>query len=149
MQDLDKQASRADPASRAAAVPRGMAVPSGFVRGVAAVLGIVTVALGVWAMLSPSSFYDVVATFPPYNRHLLHDVGAFQIGIGAALLLALRWRDALVTALGAYAIGTFAHAVAHLVDRSLGGRALDAPSIAALAVLSVLALVSIQRSRAA
>lgn len=63
------------------------------------VLGLQFVVLGVWAFFGPVSFYDNVATFEPYNLHLLHDVGAFQLGIGAAVLAALRWRDGLLTAL--------------------------------------------------
>lgn len=29
---------------------------------------------GVWAFAAPRSFYEVIATFPPYNVHFLHDV---------------------------------------------------------------------------
>lgn len=61
--------------------------------------GLFFLAPGIWAFAAPHSFYDQVATFPPYNRHLLHDIGAFQIGIGVALLLALRWSDAPFAAL--------------------------------------------------
>jgi hypothetical protein len=32
-----------------------------------------------------------VATYPPFNEHLLHDIGAFNLGLGATLLLALAW----------------------------------------------------------
>jgi NAD(P)H-binding len=40
---------------------------------------------GVWALFAPHLFFAVIATYPPYNRHLFHDVGAFQLGIAAAL----------------------------------------------------------------
>jgi hypothetical protein len=36
---------------------------------------------------------------PPYNEHLIHDAGAFQLGIGVAVLAALWWPDGLVAAL--------------------------------------------------
>jgi hypothetical protein len=38
----------------------------------------------VWGVgvVFPHSFYDNVATFEPYNRHFLHDIGAFTIGLG-------------------------------------------------------------------
>src|SRR5215212_9317849 len=42
--------------------------------------GLFMLALGIWAFFAPASFADFIAF--PYNRHLLHDVGAFQIGIG-------------------------------------------------------------------
>ena len=37
---------------------------------------------GLWAFLAPQSFFNQLATFPPYNEHLLHDIGAFSIGLG-------------------------------------------------------------------
>ena len=48
--------------------------------------GLFMLAFGIWAFFAPVSFADFVAF--PYNGHLLHDVGAFQIGIGATVLLA-------------------------------------------------------------
>ena len=44
--------------------------------------GLFMLALGIWAFFAPASFADFAAF--PYNRHLLHDVGAFQIGLGVA-----------------------------------------------------------------
>ena len=57
-------------------------------RVVAIVSGIEFVALGVWAMADPHSFFEAVARFEPYNQHFLQDVGAFQVGLGVVLLLA-------------------------------------------------------------
>ncbi len=91
--------------------------------------------LGVWAFAAPHSFYDQIASFPPYNRHLLHDAGAFQIGIGAALLLALLTNDALFVALAAAGIGSAVHAASHVIDHDLGGKDTDAPLLALLALL--------------
>jgi hypothetical protein len=51
--------------------------------------GLFMLVLGIWAFFAPASFAEIVAF--PYNRHLLHDVGAFQIGIGTTMLLALMW----------------------------------------------------------
>jgi hypothetical protein len=39
-------------------------------------------------MVGTDSFFNTVAAFEVYNQHLLMDIGAFQIGLGAALLLA-------------------------------------------------------------
>ncbi len=59
--------------------------------------GVFTLVLGVWAMVAPHSFFDNIGHFEPYNRHFVHDVGAFQIGLGAAAIFALIWRgDALL-----------------------------------------------------
>lgn len=107
-------------------------------RTVAALAGALTAALGVWAMVAPRSFYEVVATYPPYNEHLLHDVGAFQLGLGAVLLLGAWLSDGLTVALAGGGAGTAAHAWAHFVDLGEGGNpwdpwALSAPAIALLA----------------
>ena len=69
---------------------------------VAALLcGATMLGLGLWALFWPVSFAAWV-DFPPYNEHLLHDVGAFQIGIGVTLLLAAVVRDALTVALAGF-----------------------------------------------
>jgi hypothetical protein len=115
-------------------------------RVVAFIAGTFFVAVGTWAFFDPRSFYEQVATFPPYNLHLLHDVGAFQIGIGAALMLALVWKDALSVALGGAAVGGVMHAIAHFLDQDLGGRDSDPWLIAVLAGVLLLGLVA-QRQR--
>lgn len=101
--------------------------------------GILTVATGLWALAAPQSFYDAAATFPPYNRHLLHDIGAFLVGLGAALLLGLRLRSALAVALVANAIGAVLHAVSHIVDRDLGGKSSDPIVFTVVAIALVIA----------
>lgn len=107
-----------------------------------AAMGAVFLALGLWAFVDPASFYARVAPFPPYHRHFLHDAGAFQIGLGATLLLALRWRDALFVAALGTGLGAALHLLSHLIDRDLGGRpAVDLPGLALLAgLLGVAAL---------
>lgn len=80
---------------------------------------------GVWAFIDPESFYDEIATFPPYNEHFIHDFGGFQIGFGVTLLLALRVRDAAFVALTGVGVGAALHAVAHVLDYDDGGKSSD------------------------
>ena len=94
---------------------------------------------GIWAFAGPHSFYDQFATFPPYNRHLLHDIGAFQIGVGAALLAALRWSDARFVALLGAAAGATVHLISHIVDHDLGGNDSDVFVFGAVAVILIIA----------
>ena len=54
-----------------------------FARYVAVAAGLFLVVFGAWAFFGPKSFFDQIATFQPYNEHLIHDIGAFQIGLGA------------------------------------------------------------------
>jgi hypothetical protein len=85
---------------------------------------------GLWAMVAPESFFDVAATFEPFNAHLLRDVGAFMVGLGAVLLLAAARPtvEALAVTLCGVGIGAVAHTVSHVVDRDHGGTpAVDIP----------------------
>ena len=101
---------------------------------------------GAWALLWPRNFYEVVAEFPPFNLHLFHDAGAFQLGIGAALLAGLFSRDGLFVALLGGAVGAVAHAASHIVDRNLGGNPSDPWTLSLLAVLLVVAAVLRRRT---
>jgi hypothetical protein len=96
-------------------------------------------ALGAWAFLAPESFARFI-DYPPYNRHLIHDAGAFQLGIGATVLLALWWSDALVVALTGFAVASGLHTVSHWTDRNLGGHGSDVPSLGLLTVVALIAI---------
>lgn len=85
--------------------------------------GLFMLSLGIWAFFTPASFADFVAF--PYNRHLLHDVGAFQIGIGTTMLLALMWTDGVMVVLAGYVVGSGFHLVSHILDRDIGGHSYD------------------------
>ena len=105
-------------------------------------VGASLVAPGLWAMADPQSFFERVALFEPYNQHLLQDVGAFQIGLGAVLILAalLPSLDALTVALVGVGIGGALHAVSHVIGIDLGGRpAVDIPVFGGLAVVLLVA----------
>ena len=104
------------------------------------VLGGATTAAGVWALGWPETFSDAVA-FPPH-RHFVHDVGAFQLGIGATLALAAIWADAAATALAGYAVGAAAHTVTHMVDADLGGAAWQTSAIGLSTALAAAAFVA-------
>jgi hypothetical protein len=95
--------------------------------------------LGAWAFLGPESFSRFI-DYAPYNRHLIHDAGAFQAGIGVSVLLALWWRDGLLVALTGFAVASGLHTLSHAIDGQLGGHASDVPS---LGLLTVVALVAI------
>lgn len=91
---------------------------------------------GLWSFLDPRSFFEQLAHFEPYNVHFLHDVGAFQVGIGATLAIAL-WRrtDAIFAALGGAGVGAAFHVAAHIRDHDLGGSVRDTMGLAVVAAL--------------
>ena len=94
-----------------------------FARVVAGLGAVFFVVSGLWAMIDPRSFFDAVATFDPYNQHLIQDIGAFQIGLGAVLVLAVAFEraGALPVGLVGVGLGSAAHVVSHAVGTDLGG----------------------------
>ena len=103
---------------------------------------------GVWAFFAPRSFYDTLATFPPYNLHFLHDIGAFSLGLGAVLVVVLTmpgW-SALRAGLTGVAIGATAHFVSHVVDYDLKPSPADIAFFGATAAITWFAAFAIDRT---
>jgi hypothetical protein len=111
-------------------------------RAIGVLGGISFLATGLWAMAGPESFFETLATFEPYNQHFIQDIGAFQIGLGAVLLLAAipTRADALAVGLIGIGIGSAAHTVSHVVGRDLGGT--PERDIPLLALMSLLLLAA-------
>lgn len=96
--------------------------------------GLFTLLAGICALAWPAGLTEV-----PFSRA----AGAFQVGLGVGLLLALVWRDGLATVLAAFLVANTAHAYTeaagpHVGD--VGGRHVFAWSLGALSVLVALAL---------
>ena len=100
--------------------------------------GLASIAVGVWTLAAPGSFAEFVDF--PAHEHFLHDIGAFQLGIAATMLLALIWSDALATALAGFWVGNTVHAVSHFADLDLGGTAAQAWALAVASVAIAIAL---------
>jgi hypothetical protein len=113
-------------------------------RAIALVGGLILAATGTWAFFGARSFYDTVATFPPYNEHFIHDIGAFTLGLGAVLMLAAVWADALLVVLAGNAVGASFHAASHVLDADVTGA--GTPILTVVFAL-VLALAAIWRWR--
>lgn len=122
----------------------------GFEVTVALLVGAATAVAGVWCLAAPHSFARFVGFPVPAGHghgtggaaaaeHFLHDVGAFQLGLAAALLLACVWYDALLTALAGFAVAGFAHTANHLADLELGGAGWQIPLIAVAALAAAAA----------
>jgi hypothetical protein len=125
-----------------AGVEAGAEASWGYPRIVAVAAGAFLAIGGLWGLVGPESFYETAAEFPPYNQHFIQDIGAFQIGLGAVLLLAgLRpVTDGLAVALLGVGIGSAAHVVSHAIGHDLGGTpAVDIPFFSVLTVLLVTA----------
>lgn len=97
-------------------------------------------ALGIWALGWPRSFAKA-ADFP-YDEHFVRDAGAFQLGLGVGLLIALIWRDSLTTALAGFVVANTLHAVNHAFDRDAGGHGFDGWLLGLVSVVVLAALVA-------
>jgi hypothetical protein len=69
----------------------------------------------------PQWFYNTLATFPPFNRHFMGDVGAFGLGIAALLFCAALEPKAHAWALCCAALIGFTHGANHVFDCVLSG----------------------------
>lgn len=105
------------------------------------ILGLQGIVFGVWAFFWPQNFFDNIVLFDPYNVHLVHDIGAFLVGLSSSLLAALWWSDGLFVALAGGTVGAVFHEWSHIIDRDLGGRGSDPWALGVLALLFVVALV--------
>jgi PPOX class probable F420-dependent enzyme len=109
-----------------------------YVAAVTGLLGLGMLGAGAWSWTDPHSFAEFAAF--PVHVHFLHDLGAFMLGIGVMLMLALVWRDALATVLTGFLIANTIHAINHGMDLDLGGRAVDAWALAIASVASAIAV---------
>lgn len=106
---------------------------------VTAVVGAATVGIGIWCLIDPTSFAHAVGFGA--HQHFLHDVGAFQLGLGLTLLLALIWADALATALVGFIVANTVHTVNHVMDLDLGGSVTQAWLLGAISVALIVAFM--------
>ncbi len=120
-----------------------------FAKIVAAVAAVFYLTFGIWAFAAPESFAGNIANFPPYSRHLVHDLGVFGTALGVAAAAGLLLSDALATALAAVAAGSLMHGVSHIMDQGLGGRPSDPWTVSLFGVVTLLAFLAAVTTRGA
>lgn len=120
-----------------------------FAKAVAGLAAVFYLASGIWAFAAPESFAENIADFPPYNRHLVHDLGVFGTALGVAAAAGLLLSDALTAMLAAVAAGSLLHGVSHIVDRGLGGQPSDPWTVSLLGVVTLLAFLAAVTTRGA
>jgi hypothetical protein len=87
------------------------------VRGGLLLLAVIETVLGLWTVLLPKSFYDVVPGVDalPFNEHLMRDFGAASLGLALVIWVAFfrseLWLARL--AFGAYLLFAVPHLVYH------------------------------------
>jgi hypothetical protein len=102
------------------------AVQTGRIRGGLALLCVGELSVGVWALFVPVSFYEDfplpgrgwVSALGPYNEHLVRDVGALNLALGALLAFAalLLDRRLVQVSLVVYLVYAVPHFLFHLTQ---------------------------------
>lgn len=81
------------------------------------VLTLTEVGTGAWQLFFPQAFYDLrwVSLLPPFNEHLMRDVGALTLATAVVLAAAtvVMERRLVVTALAAYLTFSVPHTIFH------------------------------------
>ncbi|MEE9414972.1 MAG: hypothetical protein V3V01_06795 [Acidimicrobiales bacterium] len=96
---------------------------------------IISLQIGVWALLAPRSFYDRFPDFGkgwasvdgPYNEHLIRDVGALNLALAVVLVFAAvkLTRQLVILA----ALATLAWGVPHLIYHLFNTEGLDSSEV--------------------
>src|SRR5437763_4398842 len=131
-----------------------VSVPAMAVRLTLLILGVTQIALALWMVVDPGSFFTHVGGFGVRNDHYLRDVATFEMALGVVALIAVRRPSWQLPVLTFAALQFTLHALNHVRDAgkavaSTSG-AFDAVSLGAGAVLfAVLAWMLARRPGAA
>ena len=127
----------------------------GWLRAGLTVLALITLVVGAWQYFAPRSFYTdipTVAADPPFNQHLMTDVGGLGLALALVLGAAAVTMDRLLirVALAAYLVYSISHLlfhITHLTGLSAGGAAFLVTSLTLLPVLALALLILATRAR--
>lgn len=113
-------------------------------------LTIFAVVVGAWALVAPESFYDDfpgggrawVSALPPYNEHLVRDVGALNLAVGVMVGAAAYYMDRRLTLVAliaylTYSVPHFFFHMFHLDELSDSDKVLQTGSLAFTVALPV------------
>ena len=136
--------------ARAGGSPRAR----GWLRAGLALLALITLTAGAWQYFAPRSFYTgvpTVAADPPFNQHLMTDVGGLGLALAVVLGAAAATMDRLLirVALAAYLVYSVSHLlfhVTHLTGLSAGGIAFLVIGLTLLPLLALALLILATRA---
>ena len=89
---------------------------AGFVEVTLVVFGIYALAIGLFMLVAPGTFFDTLGAFGVRNDHYIFDNATFEIPQGLMLLAAVRWSSWRVPALAFATLHWALHSISHLVD---------------------------------
>ena len=122
-----------------------------------AILALITLIAGAWQYFAPHSFYTdipTVAADPPFNQHLMTDVGGLGLALAVVVGTAAVTMDRLLirVALAAYLVYSASHLlfhVTHLTGLSPGGTAFVVTGLTLLLAFALALLILAARARPA
>lgn len=127
------------------------------IRAALAALAVSGLVVGLWAAFAPRSFYDDfpgggrswVAPDGPYNEHLVRDVGALNLALTAAVIVALvaLSRAAVIGAGLAWLVYSVPHLVYHLRHLGIYDTRDKIGNVVALGLACVLPVIILVESR--
>lgn len=83
---------------------------------VLAVFGVYSVALGVFMLAAPGTFYATLGAFGVRNDHYILDNASFELPLGLMMLAALRWPRWRVPTLAFATLHWALHSLSHVID---------------------------------
>ncbi len=89
---------------------------AGFVEVTLIVFGLYALAVGLFMMFAPGTFFDTLGTFGVRNDHYIFDNATFEIPQGLMLLAAVRWPSWRVPALAFATLHWALHSLSHIID---------------------------------
>ena len=87
-----------------------------FVEVTLIVFGLYALAIGLFMMLAPGTFFDTLGTFGIRNDHYIFDNATFEVPQGLLLLAAVRRPTWRVPALAFATLHWALHSVSHIID---------------------------------
>lgn len=116
--------------------------------------------VGVWALFAPRSFFSDfpvfggawVSAFPPYNEHLVRDLGGLNLGFALLFFAGASSLDVTLvrTSLGAWLLYAVPHLYFHITNLeglSTSEQVFQTIALAALVVVPIALLVATRRRR--
>lgn len=78
--------------------------------------GVYHLALGLFMLVAPGTFFEELGPFGTRNDHYIGDVATFEIAFGSALVAAQRMRSWRVPVLALVTLQFALHSINHLID---------------------------------
>ncbi|ULE34923.1 hypothetical protein [Mycobacterium sp. IDR2000157661] len=89
---------------------------AGFVEVTLIAFGVYALAIGLFMIVAPGTFFDTLGAFGVRNDHYIFDNASFEVPQGLMLLAAVRWPSWRVPALAFATVHWALHSISHLVD---------------------------------